>query len=359
MQSSTMRPSLYWLAFIAFLWLQASHAAASDMSSSAASLVKALASWEDRSAQGGLPEAMAAGDWQGFSGWKSFGFGAGPIWVRLHLKAAETADGAPWVVLVRPPFLDKLTLYDPATKLVQQLGNANSLADDALRSINYAFQIPALPYERDIYLKVETTSSRTMEVDVLPYRQAQQNSHQQEWLFGFVSSLSLILALWAVVQWWQTREDVIGAFAIKQIVSAAWAFLYLGFARIMIGPWLPLDALSTMIALAFPLLITSTFWFMSRMFKNYQPSVWWLRICVSLAIFSAFLPLMLLPGLAREMRVITNIVILIAVPVMLTTLLTARRSKVRQPIPYKYLLAYYVAYCMLNSAPPTILPGFG
>lgn len=337
------------LALLATLLTLAACAPGKDTRPEDPSLMQRSAWWEDPSGHASLQQVQRVVDWQPFTDWIGFGFGSNPIWFQLHLNAADSGDTTQWVVQVKTPLLDKLTLYDPATGEVQQLGNALSPADDAIGSINFTFRVAALAHERSIYLRLDTTGSRILHIDVLPFAKAQQRSRQQEWLLGFMVSLSLMFGVWALAQWWQTREAVIGSFAAKQMLSTVWAWLSFGFARVMVGAYLPDGTLTVLIAFTLPALVGSWIWFFSRLLCRYQPSRTGMRLCLSVTLIGVCLPVLVLFDLTREVRLLASILVVVAIVVLLVALLTANRSAEQQPIPYSYLVMYVCVYGMLTA----------
>jgi signal transduction histidine kinase len=295
-------------------------------------------------------EAESASDWQPLPEWKSWGFGQETIWIRLQLRAAEQGSQTPWVVRVRPPILDYVTLYDPASGLVLRTGDALPPASDDLASIYFSLQIPALPHERTVYLQVRSTSARTLHVEVLPYGQAQQSNRLQEWVVGFVAATSVIFATWALVQWWMTREKVILAFAIKQLFASAYAFFFLGFARIVIGPMLTEGVLTTISSTIFVLTTGVTVWFLSLLIAGYQPWQWALRACRLAALLMALLPA-LLWSQPHLMLPVANKGVLVCFVLLLFTLATAISQRIRQAIPLTVFMAYLLGYTTLNTLP--------
>lgn len=312
----------------------------------------------DKTGHSNLQDVAKSTEWQPMTGWKSWGYGHETIWIRAKLKAAEPNTRTPWVVRVRPPYLDYLTLYDPAAELVLHSGDALPPIDDNLASINFTFQIPALPHEREIYLQLHGTSTRALHMEVLPYGQAQLQNRLQEWVMGFFTATSGIFAVWALVQWWFTRERVIGVFALKQVFATVWAFFLLGFARIVIGTLLPEGVLTTIASTSFIWLIGMTLWFMTTLLENYQPARAGLRACRYLAVVLALLPLLQFFGLTIEMLTIGNILIPVAFTMLIITLSTAIPRRVPQAIPLKFLLPYLCVYSTLGSLPPLMHLGW-
>lgn len=320
-------------------------------------LIRSQAWRMDASNQDTLINAEAAVDWLPMTDWKSWWFGPETIWIRVQLRASEASENTPWVVRVRPPTLDYVTLYDPATGRVLRTGDAVPPVDD-VSSINFSLPITPLPYERAIYLQVRSTSARTLQVEVLPYEQAQRMNRLQEWLMAFTTAASATLAIWAMSQWWVTREPLIGTFALKQILSTAWAFFVMGFARIVIGPTLPEGLLTAMTSTVFSWTISAGIWFYYSLLRGYQPATWTIRVCQTIMVITAILPILQWAGYALQMLSIANIFVLMTLAMLIITLLSAFPKQVKQPIPHSILLTYLLIYSTFNALPGLINLGW-
>ena len=310
--------------------------------------------WMDANRQATLEDVLLVNDWQALPEWKSWGFGTETIWIRMKVKAARPDERTPWVVRVRPPFLDYVTLYDPVAGLVLRSGDAVPPDSDGLASINFTLQIPPLTHERTIYLQISSTSARITQVEVLPYGEAQRQNRIQEWLLGFVVASSGIFAIWALTQWWITRDKVIRAFAIKQFFAVVWTFFILGFARVAVGPWLPEGLLTSLSSLLLVSVIAITLWFFSVLIEGYRPlpAVLFLIRCLVVAV--ACLPLLHWLGRTHLMLTLANASVLLSVSLLTVALLTATPGQSKQPIPLAVLLAYVMVYGVLNSIPPAV-----
>lgn len=310
--------------------------------------------WMDASGQATLEEVQQVSDWQALPEWKSWGFGTETIWIRIEVKAAQPDERTPWVVRVRPAFLDYVTLYDPASQLVVRSGDAVAPDSDGLASINFTLQIPTHTHARSIYLELKSTSARILNVEILPYGKAQRQNRIQEWLMGLVVASSIIFTIWASIQWWITREKVIRAFAIKQFFAVGWAFFLLGFARVVIGPWFPEGLLSTVSSLLIVSVISVTLWFFSVLIEGYRPPPAILFAIRCLVVAIACLPLLHWLGRPHLMLALANTSILLSVTLLTIALLTAAPGQARQPIPLAVLLVYVMTYGVLNAISPAI-----
>ena len=312
----------------------------------------------DASGRDSFTDAQDATDWQPLSAWKTWGFGPETVWVRLQLRAASADTHLPWIVRVRPAFLDYVTLYDPASGLVLRTGDALPPGEDGMTSINFTMQIPALPYARTVYLQMRSTSSRTMQVEVLPYGQAQRLNRLQEWLMGFVTAASAIFALWAFAQWLLTHDRVIGAFAFKQLIATFWALFALGFARIAIGSGLSEGVLTSMSSTIFPWTAGAGIWFYCTLIQTYRPSRLVLQVCRVLAMMYFALPALQWFDQTSLSLLISNLAIFPSLGLIFIALLSALPQATRQPIPLSALLAYILAIGTVNSVPILILVGW-
>jgi two-component system, sensor histidine kinase LadS len=321
---------------------------------SESSQLKSKQWWMDKSGQATLSDAQAATGWQPLPEWKSWGYGPETIWVRLDLRSVSHATASPWVVQVRPPYLDYVTLYDPVNGLEQRSGDALPPHDSELASINLTFLIPAMDRERSVYLKVQSISTRVLHVEVMPYGVAQQKNRTQEWLIGAIIALSAIFSIWALAQWFYTRDPVMGAFAIKEFVATAWGFLMLGFARVAIGPWFSEGGLSSFGSTSFLSMIPVTLWFLTLLNQTYGASRNALRACYGLAALLVFLPAGVWLGQPYLTLIIGNFCIPLFMSLLIITLLTAWRSEIPHPIPIKFMLLYLCSYGTLSGILPLI-----
>lgn len=304
-----------------------------------------------------LQAVETATDWQPLNGWKTWGFGDEAVWVRVVLRAQTVPSAQPWVLRVRPAFLDYVTLYDPATGQVQRSGDALPPTEASLASINLTFLVPALPVERTVYLQLRTDSARALLVDVLPYEVADTQNRLFEWLVGLVVTLSGVLGIGAIVAWRTTGQRLLGVFAIKQGVAVLWGFFIFGFARVTIGTALPEGVLTTLSSTVFIWVVGVSLWFLVSLIQSHQPHRMALRACQVLAVVLACLPVLQCFGLTRAMLFLGNAAIPLGLMLLFVGLLKASSRRQLQPLSRPFLLFYLSVYGVLNSMPPLVHMG--
>lgn len=344
---------------IALLWAVTPTASLSaERSDGAPALILNKAWWIDPQGKSDLAQVIAQAEWTEYTGSKSFGFGNEPVWVRVRVRGTQAEDPQPVVLRINPAFTDELTVYDPASDLTLRAGRAIAPNHESLSTITFAFRLPAHMADRDIYVKAVSISSRNLQIEAMPYAQAERTSRLHEWILGAAVAISFVFAAWAGLQWLFSRDSVMGAFAIKQIVATVQSFVFLGFARQVLGPWLPAGTLVWAGSFILALLCASSAWFMATLVKPYQPWLPLLRTLQTTAVFYALAPLLWLAGFKQEMLIIVNASVPVVLLLLAATTLSAWRADSKQPLPLSFLLAYVLLYGVLHTISILMTLGF-
>ena len=114
----------------------------------------AFAGWLDRDGMATADTVLHTANWEAFTGWKSWGFGREPVWLRITLPAALRSDELPQVLVVRPPYLDRVTFYDPTTGVIRHAGDFLPAREDALASVVFTFEVSPQTKTRDVLLRL-------------------------------------------------------------------------------------------------------------------------------------------------------------------------------------------------------------
>jgi signal transduction histidine kinase len=313
-----------------------------------------FASWLDTTGTATLATVQQRAIWEPFAGWKGWGYGPEPVWLKVQVPAASRPDAAPNVLIVRPAYLDRVSFYDPAMGTELHSGDFLPPTDDALGSVLFTFEVPALATARDVLVRLQSSSTRVVNLSLMPRPAAQAHARSVEWITGCVLLLSTLFLLWSLVQWLRTRDRIMGVFVVKQLIITLWGFLLLGFARITVGSWFAEGVLSTAGSVMVCGSVAAVFWFFSALLAEYKVRPWmltalraaaWGCLCVSLLNFV---------GHTQESLQIINIVLPVVLLWIPITLLTARPEGVMPPISKAVLLGYACLYAALNAPPPLI-----
>ena len=348
--------------------VSAAHAIPASESSAA---TPAYSGWLDRQGTATVATVPQLAYREPFTGWKGWGFGLEPVWLKIHVPAsAENAP--PQILIARPPFLDNLVFYDSATGAVRQAGDFFPATDDALGSVLFTFEVPAQTVGRDVFIKFESTSTRLAHLSLIPLAEARALTRWVEWATGSILLLSLVIMIWALAQCWLTRDRVMYFFAFKQFVITGWGFLFLGFARVTVGSWFSEGVLSFISSTAVALVVSSTLWFFAALLKEYNARPRMLGLLRLLGWVVLSLILLKFAGLTHISLKIINTAAPLILLLILATLWTADTAGIKKavskksinnarnpaeapqsapPIAKSVLFGYLCVYAVINAVP--------
>ena len=168
---------------------------AAPASAEVADHVVARAFLEDPTGALGL-EDVRGRDFAPFDGVLTRGFGTSAIWLRLRIDptaadggaANEAGDAAENLILrIQPAFLDEIALYDPeaGTSEPRLAGDRHERAAGEYTSANINFTVPRGAAPRDLYLRIETSSTRLVSVMAMPPLETLARDQRQQIVNAF------------------------------------------------------------------------------------------------------------------------------------------------------------------------------
>jgi signal transduction histidine kinase len=222
--------------------------------------------FEDKTGQLSFEQARHA-QYKKIDGILFNGYGNNPIWVKLkidpnlHKNSNEnTSLNSPLIIRISPAYLDQIELFDlaePSTK-PRLLGDHFPWKSNEHSSLNYAFKIPRGDQPREIWLKIKTTSTQMLVVDVLDEKSFDIVEKTHELLFGLWLSLLTIIFVWSFGIWIVDRDKLVGNFVLNQIAVLFHASVIMGYFRIALDSILDpktTDLLGNMILLSFAFIV--------------------------------------------------------------------------------------------------------
>ena len=311
----------------------------------------AFAGWLDRDGTATADTVLQIANWEAFTGWKTWGFGREPLWLRITVPAALRSDELPQVLVVRPPYLDRVTFYDPATGVIRHAGDFLPVREDALGSVVFTFEVSPQTKTRDVLVRIESSSTRLVYLEMLPMAEAKIFTRWVEWVTGSFLLLSLVLWVWSVMEWLISRDRVTATFAVQQFMVSLWGFFYLGFARVILGEWFPVGMLSQTATTVTAVMVGTIFWFFAVLLTEYSSPAWMLRVMrsslwvlIGLAVFGILGPTYLaLMGL--------NVVATFLMGWLVLTVLVSPKGQPQSPVPKAVILVYVIFYALVNAIP--------
>ena len=269
-------------------------------------------------------------------------------WVRLHIDGADTAMvGDKLLLRIRPVFLDRITLFDPADPnptRARVTGDLTSWSDADWQSSNHGFLIPAQAQAHDIWLKLQTTSTHFMVVDALSLSEAKRLDHVQELIYTSCIGVLFFFWAWMLIAWLNDRDKLNGVFVIKQSMMIVYTLAYFGYHRILLSEWLAPSALDSFFNYANIGAAGASIWFERHLISEYKLPVWVQRLLRTLVWLLA-VPLVLMVSGHTRLAMQTNLILLgvfVSCPLVLALLfIRDEPSKQAYRFPRIWVIGYY------------------
>jgi signal transduction histidine kinase len=293
---------------------------------------------------------------QRYEGVLSRGFTESATWIRITVAPVQgISTGEQLAVRVRPVYLDEIRLFDPldTSDRVRIAGDHTEWHASEFKSLNHGFLIPASDESRDIWLRLKTTSTSLIHVQVLTMDEAQHANRMQEMVYGLMMGTLLLFFLWAVLQWSLQREVLMAAFTVSQLVAIAYALVYVGYARLIGGEYfsaIAIDSFSCVVYCTYVVVGIVFHYFMLREFKPWMPGLR-LMLAAGILAFLAEMALLVVGSTLQAMRL--NLTLVAVTPLLFATLSFTCRAwsaavEADKPVIPRWMLVGF--YAMLAGA---------
>ncbi len=216
-----------------------------------------------------------------FRGVLSQGYGASALWIRLRLAPTAGEPGGsgtplPVVLRMRPVYLDDLQVFDPdATPPLQAVtGDRHHPRLDARRTLDFQVALAPVSGVRDVWVRLESTSTRQVEAQVLQPEDLRISSLVESLVVGLYVGLVLALLAWGLVSSALTRETLVAVFAVKQGAALLFALSSFGVLRVFWpGDWSAglLDSLGSVFSIV---AVGTAIFFHVRFVGEFMPARW-------------------------------------------------------------------------------------
>lgn len=323
---------------------------------------------EDPAGHMTLADVQKSDQWKPYKGVLSRGFGSSAVWVRLTINpmAHDRSDPAPGplVLRVRPVYLDRIEIHD----LLDPSGEATLMGDgihprkQSIASLDFVSTIARGGQSRDIWLRLTSTSTRQLSVQVLNPDDLNRSMNMQELLYALYLGVIIVFLAWAVVHWLFSQEHLVGAFGLAQLCSLIYASCALGYARVFWPIDYPAAWLDGMTSLFSILAVSTAILFHVLHTREFQPPavLRWMGLA-----FLMLLPVKLMLLMLGEPRLgltLNMVEVMVSPSVFLASVIWARgwttnhRSN-KPALKRAYVVGFYVALWVMMLV--AAVPGLG
>lgn len=257
----------------------------------ASSLIVERSFYEDSTASKTIEDVQNL-DWQVFEGVFSKGYSESAYWIRLKVAGNAKDSDLPWVLQIKPTFIDEVTIWDshdPGYRKV--VGDRHPWINNEFPNFNFNVVLAKAKEPRYVWLRVKTTSTNLMDIQIQEMDDFIQSSAEQTNFYVFVivflSALFLLSLLSLMI-----RPDFLRAtFAVYQLMAVIYAAAYTGVLRASLHHALFPSFLDYLTSFSIFNYTFASIFFYKTLLKEYQPQSWCL---LYFNLFLAIYPMQLL-----------------------------------------------------------------
>lgn len=301
-----------------------------------------------------------------YKGMLTKGFTSSAIWLRLRLDPKGDIESSPFpagqeaerfILRIQPQLLDEVALFDPLepSDRPRLAGDRYSWNQLEYKSLNLNFVIPRGDVPRDLWLRLQTTSTSLISVEALSLSEVQKNDRRMELIYSLFLAMQLVFTAWALLHWSAQRDRVVGVFVLKQLVAILFSLAYMGYTRIFLADVLPASWLDIGTSLCILGYVAAIIFFDYNLLREYLPPRSGLRFLLMLMTLFPVGLVLILAGKA-QMALSANLFIVVLEPVLalgLAIMAAPRHRALGEQAPVisqRILVGYYALILVSLSA---------
>lgn len=156
-------------------------------------------------------------------------------WLKILIPSGNPS-GQPWILRLQPSWHDDIRLFDPleSDTSFRQAGDLFPWALSEFPSLGHAFVIKENPEPRNVYVRIQSVHSYQINVELLNQMVAERAEWYRILLLSLYLSAMTLIWLWAIFNFWSTREQLLGHFVATQFMAILYSVLAFGVARALL-----------------------------------------------------------------------------------------------------------------------------
>lgn len=297
----------------------------------------------------------------------SRGFGESVIWIRLridpHAHPLPNREPGHLFLRIRPVYLDQIEVFDSLAPggLAGVTGDRHHPRQTGFQSLDFVVPIARGEATRDVWLRLESTSTRQIDVQALNIETLDELSQRQSLVSALYVGFVLIFVVWAFVYWFFGRDTVVGGFGVAQLNAFFFALCSLGYLRTLWPASWSAELLNAGTSIFSVLSVSSAVLFHALLQREFSPPRWVksLHACML-----ALLPIklcLLMAGATVTGLQLNMAEVLLAPMVFLISVLASRGWDVTSPdspaLSRKVMISFYAL--LIGMLTLAALPGLG
>lgn len=224
--------------FIALVWLGLCSWQVS--ANQGVDLIQSQAHWIDRSGQAVI-EQVTQSPFESFEHLLAKGYSKHPIWIKVSYKKADKPNKEDLVLRILPTYLDEVTLYQRVGQrwVSSSTGDRYPFAERDNQNTALSFNLHQQA-EDVIYLRLQTTSTSLMSLEVVTQKHFSQLEGRRDTLLGIYFGSLIILMLISTTIGWLSKQSHLRLFALFEFAELLYATAFTGYMPRFILPSHPL-----------------------------------------------------------------------------------------------------------------------
>lgn len=222
------------------------------------------------------------------------GYTSEVTWVRLTLQPVEASFmdkrqshaaplqpedlSNPWVLRIRPPYLDHLTVFDPLQAAPIVVGDYHPKVNTTYQSLNHNVLLPSSNNPRHIYLRLQTTSTSILDLEVMQLSDLMKADRWQDMFFSIYLALLVVFVLWGFVQWLSSHDRLFAWFTLYELSLLLWTLSVLGYVPLFLPNGWPSHWASHALSVSAIAVVAISNVFHLKLTRTFHPPVWLWRL---------------------------------------------------------------------------------
>lgn len=163
------------------------------------------------------------------------GYKTGTFWLRLNMQANHQE----LVLKVRPPFINEIEVFDPASPEKKQVtGSDYPLNSSSIDAVSFNVLLPAYGQDRELYIRVKSKQSYLIYAEIMPLAEYQRIDHTEQFIYIAYATFTLVITLLLLVTWLITKERLVGFFILQQLIIFLQSMFKIGLVRIVFDAYI-------------------------------------------------------------------------------------------------------------------------
>ena len=227
---------LFVLLFIVFgcLFINPAYAAKDETNSFS------IAYFKDASGQASFNEVETSATFTPFEGILSKGYDTKAVyWLKVLIPPGKPGT-QPWILRLQPSWHDNIRLYDPREQgsHFRQTGDHFPWSLSEFPSLSHAFVLEKTNTPRDVYIRIQSVHSYQINVELLSQIEAERAEWHRMLLLSLYLSVMTLVWFWAIINFWSTRDPLLGYFVTTQLTAILYSLLAFGVARTLLDEFI-------------------------------------------------------------------------------------------------------------------------